>query len=135
MLDSRVYCNSQKIIYFYVFLLHITAFLFARVACSITESIICNPLLVQRVSSFLRVLSKKYCIVLILIFRICSALILKPPLWLSHVYPPFTTFMKKTNQEYKPIQRPCTIYFILKNISKVTNHSDSHGSPTYISIN
>ena len=27
------------------------------------------------------------------------------------------------------------IYFILKNISKVTNHLDSHESPTYIAIN
>ena len=77
MLDSSVYCNTQNIIRFYAFLVHISAFGFAFVSCLIVESVLCTVPLVQTTGSFLRILVKNYCIFFVFNFWKYPALISK----------------------------------------------------------
>ena len=125
MLDSSVYCNALNIVHFYVCLVQITAFGFARVACSRLDSILCLTPCSKGKFIFTHFYYK------LLHFRKYPALILKLHWWFlplfSHLF--LGVLMKWINRTNPYETYVCSICFFLDG-SKVTNHPDSHGSPT-----
>ena len=77
VLDIFVYCNAQKIIHLFTFLVQMTEFGFVLVSCSMFNSILCTSPPFWRASLFLHIFSTIYCIWLIFNFWNCPVLISK----------------------------------------------------------